>query len=136
MLSNMSLTASRRGAWIINISKHLSKWDPTDPRLMPLDNILFAGKAGSLLIKLSADDPEELTLGRVRAHARFCDINPQELDTYLEALRTLDCIDWDSEKTTFEVLAFSRQRVLTTSSTILEGTPGFDSSRFSTFRGI
>jgi hypothetical protein len=116
----MSLIPSRRGAWIVNTSKHLINYKPTDIGLDHLDNILFAGKCGSLLIKLSADKTEQLNNLRVKAYARFCGISKQELPTYLKTLKAHGCLDWDQDGDTYEVLAFSRQRVLATTSDILE----------------
>ena len=116
----MSLTPSRRGAWIVNVSKHLLQYNPTNPGLDHLDNVLFAGKCGSLLIKLSGDNPEQLNALRVKAHARYCGISPQELPTYLQTLEANGCLDWDRAENTYEILAFSRQRVLATTSDILE----------------
>jgi hypothetical protein len=120
--NTLQLTSSRRGAWIINISKYLSKWDPTDYGLLALENITFAGKCGSFLVKLSADNTEQLPVQRVQALARYCGITRQELSTYLQTLQSHGCLDWDDEETTYEVLSFTRQRVLTTTSKILEGT--------------
>lgn len=119
MTGRLQLTESRRGAWIINCTKHLLAYDVTDPRLSYLEGTCFAGKCGSLLIKLSADDKEQLALRRVKAHARLCGINTPELNTYLNTLQAFGCIDWDVKRTTYEVLAFSRERVLATTSQIL-----------------
>lgn len=117
----LELTSSRQGAWIINASKHLLRYESTHPSLDSLENILFAGKGGALLIKLSADEPEQLTRERVKVHAGACGIRSYELPLYLNALRALGCIDWDEANTTYEVLAFSRARVLETTSRILAG---------------
>jgi hypothetical protein len=46
----MKISSSRRGAWIVNTSKHLSDINPSHPGLSYLENIAFAGKCGSLLI--------------------------------------------------------------------------------------
>jgi hypothetical protein len=120
MAISSKLRLSRRGAWIINISKHLLNYDITDLGLSSLENILFAGKCGSLLIKLSADDTEQLTDKKVKAHARLCGIGAQELLVYLDTLKAFGCLNSDQAGTTYEVLAFSRQRVLETTSQILE----------------
>lgn len=117
----MELTESRRGAWIINISKHLLRYESTNPSLGSLENILFAGKCGALLIKLSADEPEQLTYEKVKVHAAVCGIRSHELRVYLETLKVLGCVDWNKPKTHYEVLAFSRARVLETVSQTPEG---------------
>lgn len=73
MPETIPLTLLRRGAWIINMSRHLFRYDITDPRLSAVDNILFAGKCGSVLIKLSADETEQLTqLARQACLLRAC----------------------------------------------------------------
>jgi hypothetical protein len=120
-LDNVSkLSLSRQGAWIVNASKHLlSVADVTHPGLSTLDNIIFAGKCGSLLIKLSADETERLTSVRVRAHARLCGIGGPELKTYVDILNQFGCLDFDVSRDTYEVLAFSRQRVLEHTAEIL-----------------
>src|SRR5688572_20899627 len=114
-----ALTDSRRGAWIINASKHLQTFDPTSPGLSSLENIAFAGKCGSLLIKISAYASEKLTSTKVSSHARASGISKAELPTYLESLKALGVIDWNRDKSTVEVLALSRQRVLNTTSRLL-----------------
>lgn len=120
MTVNSSLTPSRQGAWIINVSKHLfNTADPSHLGLTNLENIIFAGKCGHLLIKLSADDTEQLSAQKVKIHARSCGISPQELPVYLDSLKVKGCIDWDKEKNTYEVLSCSRERVLTTTSSLL-----------------
>ena len=115
----MKLTPSRRGAWIVNTGKHLGQYDQSHPGLSYLDNIAFAGKCGSLLITLSGDATEQLNHRRVKAHARACGIGGLELQTYLQILRVHNCVDWDTAGKAYEVLAFSRQRVLATTSDIL-----------------
>ncbi|QIN81070.1 hypothetical protein GBA65_21780 (plasmid) [Rubrobacter marinus] len=118
----MDLSPSRRGAWIVNTSKHLSEINPSHPGLSHLENIDFAGKCGNLLITLSGDTTEQLSLRRVKTHARNCGIGGPELTTsYLPTLKAYGCLDWDATGNTYEVLAFSRQRVLATTSDILSG---------------
>jgi hypothetical protein len=117
----MNLTPSRRGAWIVNTGKHLLQYHPSHPGLSYLDNVAFAGKCGSLLITLSGDSTEQLNHRRVKAHARTCGIGPHELPTYLDTLSAYGCVDWDDAGQTYEVLSFSRQRVLATTSDILSG---------------
>lgn len=117
----MKLNPSRRGAWIVNTSKHLSEINPIHPGLSYLENIAFAGKCGSLLITLSGDATEQLDHRKVKAHARNCGIGGPEMQTYLQTLKTYGCLDWATVRKTYEVLAFSRQRVLATTSDILLG---------------
>ncbi|HKR59292.1 MAG TPA: hypothetical protein VJS64_06120 [Pyrinomonadaceae bacterium] len=112
------LTPTREGAWIVNISKHLVTFAANSIGLSSLENILFAGKCGALLIKLSADETEQLTLAKVRAHARVCGISGPELGVYLEALRKQGSVDWDRDGQVYEILPFSRERVLETTSKI------------------
>lgn len=112
------LTLTREGAWLVNISKHLVNFAPSNIALSELENIFFAGKCGALLIKLSADETEQLTQVKVRAHARVCGISGAELPVYLEALRVEGCLDWNSTSQIHEVLPFSRERVLETTSRI------------------
>lgn len=123
MARDLSLRLSRQGAWIINVTKHLLSYSITMPGLSQLDNILFAGKCGSLLIKLAADETEHLPLSKVTAHARLCGIGGPELPVYLEVLKSLGCVDSDQQSATYEVLAFSRQRVLETTSWIFNSQP-------------
>jgi len=120
MANGSSLGPSRQGAWIINVTKHLLNYGITTPGLSSLDTISFAGRCGSLLIKLSADETEQLALTKVRAHARLCGIGAYDLPGYLATLKSLGCLDSDEQGTTYEVLAFSRQRVLETTSRIFE----------------
>lgn len=117
----MQMSSSRRGAWIVNTSKHLSEINPSHPGLSHLENIAFAGKCGTLLITLSGDATEQLDFRKVKAYARNCGISGPELETYLQTLNAYGCIDWDTAGMTYEVLAFSRQRVLDTTSGILSG---------------
>lgn len=122
MALGLKLTPSRRGAWIINTTKHLvQSAGITHPGLSSLDNLCFAGKCGSLLIKLSADSTEQLPYTKVKTHARLCGISAMELPLYLGTLKALGCIDWSQTGDTYEVLASSRHRVLVTTSLILDG---------------
>lgn len=123
MPKSSKLRSSRQGAWVINISKHLLNYDITNPGLSSFENILFAGMCGSLLIKLSADDEEQLTSTKVKAHARLCGIGSQALSIYLNTLQAFGCLDWDQKRLSYQVLAFSRQRVLETTAAILESAP-------------
>ncbi|MFW9878105.1 MAG: hypothetical protein ACFFG0_33915 [Candidatus Thorarchaeota archaeon] len=118
----VELTDIRQGTWLIIITKHLLNYSTTHQTLSTLDNICFAGKCGSLLIKLSADKNENLRYKKVIAHARLCGIGKRELQIYLNPLKSHGCIDWDKEKTTFEVLAASRKRVLATTYRIFTST--------------
>lgn len=120
-MSVSRLTPSRRGAWTVNISKHLRTIEPTHPGLDVLNNLAFAGQCGELLITLSGDDTEQLKYNRVQRHARVCGIDKYNLKVFLSSLRTHGCLDWDIPEENYEVLAFSRQRVLETTSAILEG---------------
>src|SRR5437870_4156544 len=106
MATSQELTPSRRGAWIINASKHLLRFDSTLPGLTALENILFAGRCGSLLIKLSGDETDQLTLAKVKAHARLCGIGALEMPLYLHTLQGFGCLDHDKAGGTFEVLAY------------------------------
>jgi len=120
----ISISSRRQGAWLVIIGKHLLRFDITELALSELDNLSFAGKCGALLIKLSADDTEQLFRTKVIAHARLCGIGVRELSIYLDTLKAFGCLDWDKENNIFEVLAFSRERVLDTTSTIfLSSTP-------------
>jgi hypothetical protein len=83
--TDMSL--SRTGAWIIIASKHLMQFALTEPGLSALDAISFSGKCGNLIIKLSADETEQLNHQKVIAHARLCGISAQEVKIYLNALK-------------------------------------------------
>jgi len=112
------------GAWIINTSKHLYNFDNTNPSFTSLENLFFAGKCGSLLVKISADATEQLSDTKVKAHARLCGISGPELRIYLDTLKASGCIDWDNTHSVYEVLAFTRQRVLETASQILLGAVG------------
>ncbi len=120
MDSTKSLSLTRRGVWIIIISKHLLNYRSTDPRLSALENVIFAGKCGSLLIKITADDSEKLNRKKIEGHARLCGILSHELNPYLQTIKEFGCIDWNTKATTYEVLAFSRERVLITTAKILE----------------
>ncbi|HKZ03451.1 MAG TPA: hypothetical protein VJ180_14515 [Pyrinomonadaceae bacterium] len=89
-----------------------------------LENISFAGKCGSLLIKLSADETDQLNYAKVKAHAQICGINGTELPVYLKTLKAEECLDWDSKTQLYEVLPFSRERVLETTSKIFASIVG------------
>ena len=117
------LKQTRIGAWAVNVSKHLSSFTSTSIGLHELENLFFAGKCGSLLIKLSADSEERLTETRVSAHARFCGITKQELPTYIATLKQFGCVDTDASGSDYVILAFSRARVLGTCAKILAGAP-------------
>lgn len=119
-MNPLTLTSKRYGAWLVNISKHLVDVPQTDIALSSIEGILFAGKCGSLLIKLSADETEQLTLKKVKAHANVSGILGPELRVYLETLKAFGCLDWSLDKTTFEVLPFSRERVLETAHKIFD----------------
>lgn len=121
MNGSLDLTPKRLGAWIVNTSKHLVNFAPTSIGLSSFENIFFAGKCGSLLIKLSADEPEQLNHARVKAHAQVCGISGAELPTYLQTLKAHGCLDWNSTASIYEVLPFTRERVLETASAIFEG---------------
>jgi hypothetical protein len=116
-----ALTPTREGAWLVNISKHLVNFAPNSIGLSSLENSFFAGKCGALLIKLSADETEQLNHAKVRAHAQVCGISGTELPIYLETLKSHECLDWDTNEDTFEVLPFSRERVLETTARIFRG---------------
>ena len=119
------LTQSRMGAWIVNISKHLLQYAPNSLGLTHLGRIFFAGKCGSLLIKLSADETEQLTAKKVGVHAQLSGIDEAVLAVYLDKLGALGCLGRDRLDRNFEVLSFSRQRVLETTWQIFE-TSDFD----------
>jgi hypothetical protein len=119
-MSHLTLTPKRQGAWIINTSKHLINFAPTNIAFSSLESLFFAGKCGSLLIKLSADETEQLNYKKVRAHAQVSGISGLELKVCLETLRTFGCLDWDKTGKIFEVLPFSRERVLETTYTIFD----------------
>lgn len=114
----ITLTANRRGAWLVIISRHLIRYDTTEPALATLDGISFAGKCGSLLIKLSADETEQLTEAKVTAHARLCGIDRIELQIYRNTLKVHGCLDFDEKSRIYEILSFSRERVLDTTTRI------------------
>lgn len=114
----ITISPRRLGAWLVIIGKHLLRFDITEPALSELENLSFAGKCGALLVKLSADDAEQLSHKKVKAHARLCGIGVRELSIFLNSLKAFGCLDWDKEGSIYEVLAFSRERVLDTTSTI------------------
>jgi len=114
----ITLTTNRRGAWLVIISRHLIRYDITEPALSILDSISFAGKCGSLLVKLSADETEQLTEAKVKAHARLCGIGRIELSVYLNTLKAHGCLDLDEKSRTYEILSFSRERILDTTTRI------------------
>lgn len=114
----ISISSRRRGAWLVIIEKHLLRFNTTEFALSELDNLSFAGKCGALLVKLSADDTEQLAHTKVKAHARLCGIGACELSIYLDTLKAFGCLDWDKVSNIYEVLAFSRERVLDTTSAI------------------
>src|SRR5215471_3567154 len=118
------LTATREGAWLVNISKHLVNFAPNSLGLAALENSFFAGKCGALLIKLSADETEQLTPRKVRAHAQVCGISGTELPVYLQTLKSHECLDWDENEEVYEVLPFSRERVLETAAKIFHAMIG------------
>ncbi len=117
----ISISTRRQGAWIVIIGKHLLRFGITEPALSEFENLSFTGKCGALLVKLSADDTEQLSLKKVKAYARLCGIGTRELSIYLNALKAFGCLDWDKEGNIYEVLAFSRERVLDTTSTMFLG---------------
>jgi hypothetical protein len=119
-----ALSSTREGAWLVNISKHLVSFAANSIGLSSLENTLFAGKCGALLIKLSADETEQLTQAKVKAHARVCGISGPELGVYLNALKVEGCLDWDSDGQIYEILPFSRERVLETTSKIFLSSVG------------
>lgn len=121
MSERIQLTPSRKAAWIVNASQHLGRFEASDPGLSKLETLLFAGRCGSLLIKVAADDTEQLTHTKVKAHARVAGIDGPVLRVYLDTLKAFGCIDWDSDLTTFEVLPFGRLRVLETTSQVFDG---------------
>ena len=98
-----SLSPKRQGAWIVNTSKHLVNFPPNTIGLAYFENLFFAGKCGSLLIKLSADETEQLTLARVKAHAQVSGITGPELKVCLETLAAFGCIDWNQTNQIYEV---------------------------------
>ncbi len=126
----IGLTTHRRGAWLVIISRHLIRYDITEPALSALDRISFAGKCGSLLIKLSADETEQLTEAKVKAHARLCGIGQIELSVYLNSLKAQGCLDFNEKRRAYEILSFSRERVLDTTTRIFsELATGTDEER-------
>ncbi|MBA4026695.1 MAG: hypothetical protein C0473_00485 [Cyanobacteria bacterium DS3.002] len=118
------MTESRRGAWLINLAKHLIGYPVTHPALMAVDNVQFAGKCGALLVALSSDiEPEVLSSRRIGAIARNCGIGTRETPLYLDALKVQGCVDFDAQRDNLEILAFTRHRVLETTSTLFLGSP-------------
>lgn len=118
-----AITATRQGTWLIIVSRHLLRFDITEPALSSLDNISFAGKCGSLLIKLSGDETDKLTEAKVKSHARLCGISRDELPIYTDTLKVYGCLDHNQTKNIYEVLAFSRQRVLDVTTKIFNSLP-------------
>jgi hypothetical protein len=120
-MNQFSISPKRQGAWIVNISKHLINFPPNTIGLSYFENLFFAGKCGSLLIKVSADETEQLTLTKVKAHAQVSGITGPELKVCLETLRAFGCLGWNQSENIYEVYAFSKDRVLDTTSSIFEG---------------
>lgn len=115
---------TRLGAWLVILSKNLVHFDATNPSIGDVENIQFAGRCGDLLIKLSGDRTEKLSERKVKAHARTCGIDAFSLKHYLEVLQAEGCLDKSRDGTTFEVLASSRERVLSTSAKIFTASVG------------
>lgn len=105
---------SRRGTWIVNLTKHLLQFSSTSPALVLLDRVTYAGKCGCLLMKLTADQPDQMTRERISHHARLVGISPYELDAYLTTLEVQGCLSADQKRSVFEVLTYSTSRVLQT----------------------
>lgn len=113
--SPVHISPTRRGAWLVNVSKHLLRYERAHPGLQLFENAIFAGQCGSLLIKLSSDEDEEtISRQRVVAHARLCGIDKFTLKSFLGVLKSLRTIDWNTEQTEYRLLAFTRERVLRT----------------------
>jgi hypothetical protein len=109
----LSLRSARRGAWLVNLSRHLVSFVATDPALSLLENARYAGQCGDLLIKLSSDThADRLSRKRIEAHGRACGLDRFMVDRALQDLSGLDLLDYDGAKQTVEVLALSRERVL------------------------
>jgi len=118
------MRATRLGAWLVILSKNLARFDTTNPSFGAVEDIVFAGRCGDLLIKLSSDKTEKLTERKVQAHARLCGIDKFSLTQYIQVLQAQGCLDKSRDSSTFEVLASSRERVLTTSADIFNSTVG------------
>ena len=85
--SDIKLSSSKRRAWIVNTSKHLSEINSSHPGLAHLENAAFAGKWGSPLITLSGDAMERLDYRKAKTHARSRGIGGPEPQACLETLK-------------------------------------------------
>ncbi len=114
-----SLSPTRRGAWLINASRHLTRVSSTHPGLVDFENTMAAGQCGSLLVRLSGDVPEDsLSAKRVEALARACGLNRATTKEHLNVLRSMGAVDWNDDATEYRVLACSRDRALRTAAEI------------------
>src|SRR3712207_6750725 len=97
-----ALSPTRRGAWLINASRHLTRVHSTHPGLGECENTVTAGQCGSLLVRLSSDEAEDsLSKVRVEALARGCGLNRATARSHLDLLRAMGAVDWNEEGTEY-----------------------------------
>ena len=113
-----------KGVWLVNSYKHLLSIRQDAAELSSFEATDAAGKAGTLLARLVADQSEVVPSDKVRAFARRSGIRVGELLTCLQYLRDQGKIDYvqsaPGQVPAVEVYCFSTKDALVTTSRVYD----------------
>ena|SRR6266404_420061 len=113
-----------KGTWVVNSVKHLVGLRTNTPELAYFEATELAGKAGTLLSRLVADEQEIVTASKVRVLARESGITRGELDACLGKLRDLEKIDFTVDEgghpKDVEIYCFSPKDALSSTSKLYD----------------
>lgn len=114
----------RRGTWIINTTKHLNRFAPDAEELTYFDQTHLAGKAGSLLATLAADNVEVVSGEKLRAYASAAKIRASEIEAVVRILKEQGRVDYTTDDrgrpNAVEVFSFSTRDAIETTSKALD----------------
>ena len=113
-----------KGTWIINSIKQIKRIRSDAPELSYFEATEIAGKAGTLLSRLVADEQEIVSASKVKAFARASGITAAEQRAVLNYLKDMGKVDFstgsDGKPGDVEVYSFSTQDALRTTSSLYE----------------
>lgn len=100
---------SLKGAWILNLGKKIN----TIQSPFLFDGLLDSSKIGLVLQVLSSDRFNyKMKYDEVITKVKLIGINKRELDSILVELKTLNLIDYDTNKSEIEILGITNSNIL------------------------
>ncbi|TAN68441.1 hypothetical protein WS9_005700 [Paraclostridium sordellii 8483] len=113
-----------KSSWIINTTKHLNDIKINSYELDSFSETSFAGKSSILLSKLSSNNQEIIDGKKVRVFARDSYIHPENIASYLKALKNHEMVDFKLDNLDrpqeVEVYCFSNEAAIKVAEDIFE----------------